>query len=455
MQQQTTKLSAFYQSYYDQTTLHPLAGLSILVLGVLTLCLARRNALIPTLILICFVSTAQRVVIFGLDFTLLRIMVIFGMVRLLLRGELRMLRWQAPDHVILAWAFVTGIAYTLHRGTSDSAIFILGYMYDALGLYFMVRCLVRDWNDVQSMARSLVFISVLVAIVFLNEKATGRNLFSVFGAVPEETQVREGRLRCQGAFPHPILAGCFWASLMPYMGALWFGRQRLLAVTGLACGLVIVITSASSTPVASLLLGSIAAASYFLRYQMTYLRYAAVLVLVGLHLVMNHPVWHLLARVDLSGGSTGWHRFLLVDETIRRFPEWALLGTDTAYWTGGLHDVTNQYIVAAVQGGLIGLCLFLLMIAMAFSRVGVLWRAAGKDKARSTAAWALGVALFIHAANFIGVSYFGQVVFAWYAALAIIVSLSGDSLAPRRQRPQRAPPELARRFSPAQTTATD
>jgi hypothetical protein len=35
----------------------------------------------------------------------------------------------------------------------------------------------------------------------------------------------------------------------------------------------------------------------------------------------------------------------------------------------------------------------------------------------------LGVCLFVHSTNFIGVSYFGQGVFLWYLALAMTVSM--------------------------------
>ena len=39
------------------------------------------------------------------------------------------------------------------------------------------------------------------------EHLTGRNVFSVFGGVPEFTVIREGKLRAQAAFAHAIVAG--------------------------------------------------------------------------------------------------------------------------------------------------------------------------------------------------------------------------------------------------------
>ena len=45
-----------------------------------------------------------------------------------------------------------------------------------------------------------------------------------------------------------------------------------------------------------------------------------------MHVLMKQPVWHLLSRVDVAGGSTGWHRYHLVDKFIENWREWWLLG---------------------------------------------------------------------------------------------------------------------------------
>jgi hypothetical protein len=44
--------------------------------------------------------------------------------------------------------------------------------------------------------------------------------------------------------------------------------------------------------------------------------------------VMQAPVWHLISRIDLIGGSTGWHRYIIFDaflDSLRRLvPHWLL-----------------------------------------------------------------------------------------------------------------------------------
>ena len=121
--------------------------------------------------------------------------------------------------------------------------------------------------------------------------------------------IREGRLRCQGAFSHPILAGCFWASVLPLMAATYWQRTvpKWLMMAGIASVFVIIGACASSTPVMGVLFGFLGAAMFPIRPWMRSIRWVMVLALLCLHMVMKAPVWHLISRVDVVSGSTGWH----------------------------------------------------------------------------------------------------------------------------------------------------
>jgi hypothetical protein len=142
-----------------------------------------------------------------------------------------------------------------------------------------------------------------------------------------------------------------------------------------------------------------------------------------LHLFMNAPVWHLISRVNVIGGSTGWHRFHLIDTAIENVSEWWLFGTQsTAHWGYGLLDVTNQFVLEGVRGGLLTLVMFVAIIALAFQRVGRLRISAEAlpDRYPSMLAWGLGVVLFVHVTSFLAVSYFGQIIMVWYMTLGMI-----------------------------------
>jgi hypothetical protein len=298
-------------------------------------------------------------------------------------------------------------------------------------MYFLFRCLIHNLDDLKHLVVNLLWLSLPVACFLRWEKQTGRNFFSVFGGVPEWTAIRYGKLRAQGAFAHPILAGCFWASLLPLYVALWWQgvRKSLILAAGVAT-LFIVYACASSTPAAGVGAVGVGFAALVFRQRMKTLRWGVFGTLVALHLVMKGPVWHLISRIDLVGGSTGYHRYNLIDQTIHRFGEWWLFGTySTAHWGWFLFDTANMYVNEAVRGGLVTLLLFVAVLVMAFRGVGKILAESKDDRGRYLFAWALGVALFAHCMMFIAVSYFGQIIVVWYLLLAAIASLAPSAQA--------------------------
>ncbi len=414
-------------AWANQTSLHPAALAALLVLGAATLVLPRRLAIWPFIIIACFIAPAQRLVVAGLDFNLLRIMVLFGWTRVLARGEWSGFKPHAVDVTLVAFSITTTIAYVTLWQTQDALIFMLGNMFDAIGMYFLFRCLIRGWQDLDRTVVGFALVSIPVALAFFIEHQTGRNLFAFLGGVPEITVVRDGRLRCQGAFSDPILAGAFWASLMPLFAARrWLGpNARTLTVVSLITSLAIIYFTASSTPVMAVVFVIFGMAMFLARRSMMLVKVGSLGMLVTLHFVMERPVYYLIARMNIVSGSTGWHRYHLIHQTVLNFHDWWLNGTkSTGAWHFLLKDVTNQYILTGVRGGLLAMVLFILVILLAFNAVGRLWRSSTDNPYRTIMAWALGVSLFVHVTTFFAVSYFGQIQMVWYLLLASIVSLS-------------------------------
>jgi hypothetical protein len=418
-----------HSGFANQTTIHPIGLLMVGILGLSVVFLPRRWSVLPFLIMACFVSSAQRIVIAGCDFDFLRIIVFFGIGRLLLRREYLTFVWTRLDKAVIFWAFSSMVFFIFREGTISAMINRLGFAFDAFGMYFIFRCLIQKWQDVESIIFGLLIISLPLAFLFVLENRTGHNLFSFFGGVPPVTVVREGRLRCQGAFSHPILAGCFWASLMPLFAVFWVksAKDRVWAIIGIICAMIIVICCASSTPVMGILSAVVGGLFFYFRNRMRFVRWVVLSILVTLHIVMKAPVWHLIARVSAVGGSTGYHRFLLIDRAIYHFGDWWLLGCSgdrVASWGVWSGDVTNQYILEGVRGGILTLCLFVAIITYAFQVIGHLWRTQKGNPYRLALSWAMGVSLFVHCINYIGVSYFGQTIIIWYLLLAMIGSMS-------------------------------
>jgi hypothetical protein len=418
----------FQHGFYNETTVNALGIWILVFLALAVFIMPRRWALVPMLLLCCFVAPGQRVVIATVDFTFLRLITIVGWLRVWLMGEHRGLRLNAMDWVVIGWAAAEAILGTAVPGRF-ATIYFAGTAFDALSMYFLVRVWIRGWGDVVAFVSTMCVLAVPVSVAFIHEHLTGHNPFSAFGGVPELTDIRDGRLRCQGAFAHPILAGCFWAALMPMMVAMWFRRGgKLLSAAGLVGSIVIIIQCASSTPVAAAAAGVMAWSLLPVRRQFKFLGWMVALGLMALQAAMSSPLWHLLGRIDLAGGSTGWHRFRLIDQWIRHWQQWAYIGSrsNPGDWGTGLFDVTNYYIVQGLHGGLLELGLFIGMLYVGFRCVGRLWRHWDDHRANRLMAWAMGISLFVHALNFIGVSYFGQITAMWYLLLGAIGSMEQD-----------------------------
>ncbi len=433
-------------AFAGQTILHPIGLTLLIILGIAVQFVPRRYVIVPMFIMACFLSARQRITIVGADFTMLRMMVLFAWIRVMLKSEWRGVRFHAIDRSIILFAISGTVIYSIREGALGDLVYKLGTSFDALGMYFLFRCVIRSWNDLYVAIRSLTIISIPVSAAFIYEGMTQRNIFSVFGGIPEITAIREGRLRCQGAFSHPILAGCFWATMLPIMFSRWWarGKDRFFAILAFLTATTIIVMCASSTPVLGWAVCFVGAGAFLARYYMRWLRWGIVATLVLLHIVMNKPVWHLLGRINVVGGSTGYHRFQLVDGAVNYFHEWWLLGTKyTGHWGDHLFDVTNQFILEGVRGGLLTMILFILMIAFSFQRVGIAWRAVRHDPEKVALIWGLGVSLFSHCVIFVGVAYFGQIILAWYLTLGMIGSLptvrsdaAGRAIAqPSKKRP--------------------
>jgi hypothetical protein len=438
-------MNEIYSGTNNLTLIHPVGLFAVVVLGICVILLPRRWSILPLLIVACFIPTAQRLVVFGLDFNFLRLLVLFGMTRLVIRKESQCFSWNPIDITLLLWVVSSTLIYTVQVGTLSALINRLGFGFDAFGMYYLFRCLVREWSDVDTIVLGCIVISLPIVVFFILENRTGRNLFSLFGGVPEITSMRDGRLRCQGAFSHAILAGCFWAALMPLVAARWWrsAKDKAWAVVGLITSLIVVICCASSTPVFGILCGVIGGIMFYTRRYMRQIRWGILLALISLHIVMKAPVWHLISRVSAVGGSTGWHRYNLINQAVNHFGEWCFMGCPegrVVSWGVSDGDVTNQYILEGIRGGLLTMVLFFCIISLAFQAVGRMWRRY-RDPYRIALSWAMGVSLFIHCMNFIGVSYFGQIHIIWYLLLAIIGSLDSCSASIARTsfRPQHVP----------------
>jgi hypothetical protein len=427
----------FFQG--GKTLLHPAVAAFTLSLGLALITVSRRWVLLPLCLTLCFVPMQQRLMIGGLNFDMGRIMILFGWARLLTRRELNRLRLTALDQSLVLWVAVGTLFYFLGDPGMRSLTYRAGIMFDALGMFFLCRALVRNSSDVSNAVEILCWISLAIVPFMAFESITRFNPFSIFGGLDAYDVVRDGRVRAQAAFPHPIMAGTFGATLFPLAITLWRARprRRLAAGAGMIGSVALTLLVASSGPLMALVAGVVGWGLWSVRRYMRLILWGFVILLVVLHLVRAEPVWHLIGRVSDFTGGTGWHRYALIDAFIGNWRDWIMVGMgtrSTRQWGWGLEDVTNQFVAEGVQGGIATMAAFIALLSVSFASISrILVRAdrvpglsADRRHGFLTFGWGLGVALFAHCMSWISVSYFGQMWDVFYIELALIAALRTD-----------------------------
>ena len=361
---------------------------------------------------------------------MLRVLVLFGIIRMAREsGQKRKLLSggvNAIDIAVILLAVMTALNGILLFQASGAVVYQLGELYSIFGVYFFFRFLIRDEEDVVRILQTFAGIAAFVAVVMAYEVVTGHNPYAVLGGAAASKYstliARDDRFRAQGPFAHSILAGTFGAVILPLFVALWWKgkKYRRLAVIGAISSTVITLACNSSTPVLGYAAGVLALALWPIRNSMRILRWAVVLTLVALHLALKNPVWHLITRIDITGGSSSYHRYMLIDQCIRHFSDWWLMGVkDTSVWGWDMWDTANQYVGTCDNSGLLPFILLISVLVYGFKFLGKARRRAG-DKKKALFIWALGSALFANVVAFVGISYWDQNIVAWYALLAMI-----------------------------------
>lgn len=435
---------------FTKAIFSPFALAMLALILFLLLWLPRVQVTFPLVVLLCFVPYTQRFYLGGVNLDFMRVVCLVGWVRVWWRRE----KWEgaftALDKLILLHAVVSIGAAGLLFQTGQAVLLATARAFTQAGFYFLIRRWVRNWDDIARLARYFGLALIPLSVLFVFEWITRSSPFAQVYPDLLLTQAREGRYRCLGAFPHAILAGAFMACLLPLLAERYWERDRrglgrISAFFSVVSSLFIIQTTASSTPLLAVGASVFGFLMFPFRALAPFLPAMAALSALTLHQVMKKPVWSLVSRVSLVGGSTAYYRFLLIDAAIKHFPEWWLYGLrSTDHWGPGLFDLTNQYIFEGVNGGLGRLLAFLAILFAAFRSLERKLRLEQGDRLASRRTWSLWVMLFAHCVVFLGVSYYGQSTQFLFLTFAIIGShTAGTSVAVRRHMRRRQPRQVA------------
>lgn len=408
----------------------------VLINSIMLIFLPRRLAPLPLLVGACYMTLGSGVEVGTLHFPVIRILVALGVCRVIIRDERLAGEMNTLDWLMVAWAVWALMSSVFHEDPVGVLINHLGLVYNACGIYFLLRVFCRSLEDVVAVCVMTAVLLVPLSLEMLAERISGYNLFSNLGGVPENPEIRGGRIRAQGPFASSILAGTVGAVTLPLMIGLW-RRHPKIAFMGIMASIMIIFGSSSSGPIMSAIWGIGALLMWHWRTQMRLVRWLAVLGYIGLDLIMKAPAYYLLARIDLTGSSTGWHRAVLIETALKHLPEWWFAGTDYTrhwldygvFWSPNHIDITNHYIDIGVHGGLPLVFLFIAILAKGFALVGQCLRQGARLPQESRLLmWSVGASLFAHAVTCISVSYFDQSVLFLYLTLAVIGSIWSGSV---------------------------
>ncbi len=427
----------------------PIVVLFVLANAAALLLLPRKWAAAPILIGACYMTRGQSIDIGFASFTVIRILILVGAVRFVLRGEWIRGGFTALDWLFVAWGLWMIASVYFHEDPESPFVLRVREVYDAWGMYFLFRVICQTREDALQLTRIVGGVLFPIALAMLFEKVTGANPFARFGDVPMFSLVRNGVVRAQGPFAHSILAGSIGGACLPLMLGIW-RDNRFVASLGLVGCLGMVIASGSSGPILAAATGVGVLAMWPIRDRMRLVRWSIVGGYLALELVMNRPAYFIIADVDLMGGSTSWYRAELIRSALAHLDEWWLTGTDyTRHWmpsgvmsSPNQTDITNHYLAMGVVGGLVLMFLFIAMFFVAFWQIGAAMR---KDQKSVFAVWSIGACLAAHAVTCLSVSYDDHSIIFLYltfaaatASMALTASEPDPSPAARRQlRPAR------------------
>jgi hypothetical protein len=400
-----------------------------LVTSILLFRLPRNQASLPLLLGAAYITRTQVLEIGPMHFPVMRVLIAVGLIRAMMNGERISGGMNSLDRMVRLWAIWDICSIVFHQ--SDVLVFRLGVLYDTVGVYYLFRVFIRGIEDIRIVFRMVCLLLIPLAATMLVEKFKGVNPLSFIGFGPSDVATTNDHFRAQGAFGHPILAGTAGAVCLPMAVCFWRENRRL-ALAGLFATLAVVFASGSSGPIMTLFAVVGALSLWTIRARMRAIRWLAVLAIFALNFLMNDPIYFLMARIDITGGSTGYFRAQLIQSAINHLSEWWFAGTDhTRHWMlSGITadpnhtDMTNYYLQMGVWGGLPLMILFMWLIVAAFLRINQALRVRkGAPLADQFVIWTLGAILFGHATAFWSISYFDQTIVFLCLVLACIGSI--------------------------------
>lgn len=332
------------------------------------------------------------------------------------------------DILIFILSVLLMIGGFLNNDPSAGPIFTAGMILQLFGTYFAFRLLLRDKDHLHHAIKGILFGVVTITACMFGEVLLKKNLIYELFGFQKTVGIRDGKLRAQGPFLHPILAGTAIAMAIPLFHTLK-EKNRYLYIIGLICSILAVGLSASSGPMLALLLCLIAVYLFKHTHFLKPIKWAFVAIYLLLEVAYTGPAYFQITRLDFTGSSTGWYRARLLQSSMEHLNEWWLHGTGyTRHWMPtGLSqyahhsDITNYFLHFGVLGGLGST---LIVVALVVLSVRDLTK---NQTEEAQPKWGLASMIIVFSIIAFSVSFFDQSSFLFWLPIAAASSLYNNN----------------------------
>ena len=312
-----------------------------------------------------------------------------------------------------------------------------GFLMDTWFAYLVVRLIVTDHERLKTVIKCIGVVLVPLAILGVMESVTGWQPFAPLWRYSPwyregaafTSDARFGFNRAIGPFSHAILFGGGFAMFLPLVYYLRHEDKGWRSFAYVLSGAAILgaLSSMSSGP---WVMTIVAIFCLVMERHKQWVKPVIVFVVfscIFVEIASNRSFYHVItSRLNPLSGA-GWHRSELIDVAIKHFDEWWLTGYGDrdpgwGHYFGMVHtDVTNQFILAGVRHGILGIIALCAVVIAAFRAVLRTYKRA-KDRHLRSLCWSLGASLTSVVVTWMSVSFFGQINSLFYCVLGIIGS---------------------------------
>jgi hypothetical protein len=322
-----------------------------------------------------------------------------------------------------------------------------GFIADTYLGYLAARFCITDRKALLTVVKWVAVALVPLACLGVVESVTGWQPFRVWklycpwaGEVDMTAQMRHGFYRAVGPHAHPILFGTAFVLFAPLVRLLRHerGRWKRFGFFATVMAFVGALTSMSSGP---WVMAIVTVFCLYLEKHKNWVRSIVITFIVGcavVGIISNRTFYHVLASYANPLGGSGWHRARLIDLAVEHFDEWWLVGygdRDMGWgkslgmtWT----DITNEYIMFAVNYGLIGVIALCGILFGGIYKLYLLNKQV-KDRQGRSIFWALGSIIAVLTLSFNSCALFGQA-FTFFYVIIGMVGASDNLIAPASQK---------------------